>query len=100
MPSPTAPLEFVVLDTETTGLEPAFGHEVIEIGAQKIRGREVIGEYTQLIKPTRLIPPDAQRVHGISQADVDQHGVPASQAIPEVVKFIGDAIIVAHNAPF
>lgn len=94
------PQQFVILDTETTGLEPAKGAEMIEIAAQKIRGREVIDEYVQLIKATKPIPPDAQRVHGISQADLDADGRPAKDVLPELVEFIGDAIIVAHNAPF
>lgn len=100
MANTSVPLEFVVLDTETTGLEPAFGHEVIEIGAQKVHGRQVVGEFVRLLKNTRPIPADAQKVHGISQADIDKDGVPASEAIPQLVEFIGDAIIIAHNAPF
>lgn len=91
---------FVVLDSETTGLEPAKGDEMIEIAAQKIQGREVVAEYIQLIKATKPIPPEAERVHGISQAMLDAEGRPASEVLPELVEFIGDAIIVAHNAPF
>lgn len=91
---------FVVLDTETTGLEPAKGEDMIEIAAQKILDRQVIGEYVQLIKATKPIPADAQGVHGISQADLDRDGRPAKEVMPELVEFIGDAIIVAHNAPF
>ncbi len=91
---------FVVIDTETTGLEPAKGEEMIEIAAQKILGREVVGEYVQLIKATKPIPADAQSVHGISQAELDAKGRPAKEVLPELVDFIGDAIIVAHNAPF
>jgi len=92
--------EFVVLDVETTGLEAERGHEVIEIGAQKVRGRQVVDQFVHLVKPTRPMDADAQRVHGITQADLDRDGRPANQVIPELVDFIGDAIIVAHNAPF
>lgn len=91
---------FVILDTETTGLDPAKGEEMIEVAAQKVRGREVIGEYVQLIKATKLIPADAQRVHGISQAELEEKGRPVKEVMPELVEFIGDAIIVAHNTPF
>lgn len=91
---------FVVLDTETTGLDPAKGEEMIEVAAQKIRGREVIGEYVQLIKATKMIPADAQKVHGISQAELEEKGRPAKEVLPELVEFIGEAIIVAHNTPF
>lgn len=91
---------FVILDTETTGLEPAKGEEMIEVAAQKIQGRTVLGEYVQLIKATKPIPPEAERVHGISQAMLEADGRPAKEVLPELVEFIGDAIIVAHNAPF
>ncbi len=94
------PQLFVVLDTETTGLEPAKGEEMIEVAAQKISGRKVVGEYVRLIKATRPIPPDAERVHGISQAMLDAEGRLAGEVLPELVEFIGEAVIVAHNAPF
>ncbi len=99
MPTPDQQL-FVVLDSETTGLDPAKGEEMIEIAAQKVQGREVIGEYVALLKATRPIPPEAERVHGISQAMLDAEGRPAKDVMPELVEFIGDAIIVAHNTPF
>lgn len=91
---------FVILDTETTGLDPAKGEEMIEVAAQKVRGREVVGEYVRLIKATKSIPPDAEKVHGISQAMLEADGRPAKEVLPELVEFIGDAIIVAHNTPF
>ncbi len=98
-----APNEFVVLDVETTGLEPARGHEVIEIGAQKIVGRDVVDEFVQLVKPTRPLPSDVVAFHaknGITQELLDNEGRPASEVVPELVKFLGSSIIIAHNAPF
>lgn len=93
----------VVLDVETTGLEPAAGHDVLEIGAQKIQGQTVLGEYTALIKPTRPLPADVVAFHqqnGLTMELLKKEGRPVEQVIPELVEFIGDAIIVAHNAPF
>lgn len=100
MNSSTAPQEFVVLDVETTGLDHAKGDEVIEIAAQKIRGKEVIGEFVRLVKPTRPVPADSIKVHGITNEQLQLEGVPADDAVPALVEFMGSAIIVAHNAAF
>lgn len=94
------PLDFVVLDVETTGLDPTAGHEVIEIAAQKIHGREVIGEFVSLLKTNRPIPPEATKVHGITQADIDKDGKNASDVVPKLVTFIGDCMVIGHNVTF
>jgi DNA polymerase III epsilon subunit family exonuclease len=93
----------VVLDVETTGLEPAAGHEVLEIGAQKIQGRQVVAEYEALIKPTQPLPKDVVAFHqnnGLTWELLQTKGRPTEEVINELVEFIGDAVIVAHNAPF
>lgn len=103
MPPVSQPFEFVVLDVETTGLEPAAGHEVIEIGAQKIHGRDVVGEFVSLVKPSRPLPIDVVAFHaknGITQDLLDQEGKRPDDVVPELVKFIGDAIIIGHNVQF
>lgn len=95
--------EIVVIDVETTGLEAEAGHEVIEIGMQKIRGREVVGEYTALIKPTKPLPADVVAFHqnnGLTWELLQAEGRPVEEVIKEAVEFIGPAVIVAHNAPF
>lgn len=95
--------DFVVLDVETTGLDPAAGHEVIEIGAQKIHGRMMVGEFVCLVKPSRPIPLDAIAFHaknGLTQELLEREGKDQAAVIPELVAFIGSAVIVAHNAPF
>lgn len=95
--------DFVVLDVETTGLDPALGHEIIEIGAQKIHGRMMVGEFVSLVKPVRPIPLDAIAFHaknGITQELLNREGKDHAAVIPELVTFIGQAVIVAHNAPF
>ncbi len=95
--------EMVFLDVETTGLEPAAGHDVLEIGAQKVKGHEVIGEFTAMIKPSRPLPADVIKFHadhGLTEALLQAEGRPVDEVIPELIAFIGEAVIVAHNAPF
>lgn len=94
------PLDFVVLDVETTGLDPTKGDEVIEIAAQKIHGRDVVGEFVSLVKSTKPIPAEATKIHGITQADIDAAGKDVVDVVPELVTFIGNAVIVGHNVQF
>ena len=97
---PALPPTLVVLDTETTGLEPELGHEIIELAAQKVVGRDVVGEFAALVTPTRPVPPDAAAVHGITPELLAAEGKPASEVFPAFLAFLGDAGIVAHNAAF
>lgn len=97
MPSP---LDFVVLDVETTGLDAKAGDDVIEIAAQKIHGRDVVGEFVSLVKTERAIPAEATKVHGITQDDINREGKPVDQVVPELVTFIGEAVVVGHNVQF
>lgn len=90
----------IVLDTETTGFEPLEGHRVIEIAAIEIVNLMPTGKvFHTLVNPDRDVPPEATRVHGFTRADLE--GKPR---FPEVaaamLEFLGDAPIVAHNAPF
>lgn len=94
------PLDFVVLDVETTGLDPTKGDEVIEIAAQKIHGRDVVGEFVSLVKTTKPIPAEATKIHGITQADIDAEGKDVADVVPELVTFIGDTVIIGHNVKF
>ena len=90
----------IVLDTETTGLEPEQGHRVIEIGAVELIDRELTGEtFHTYLNPQREIDEGALQVHGIDQdflADKPLFG-DISEAL---VAFIRDAELVIHNAPF
>jgi DNA polymerase-3 subunit epsilon len=90
----------VVLDTETTGLEPALGHRVIEIGAVEILNRQVTGRsYHCYLNPDREIDPGAIEVHGISNEFLaDKPRFPDVYA--EFVEFIRDSELVIHNAAF
>ena len=90
----------IVLDTETTGLETAHGHRIIEIGCVEMINRRLTGNnYHQYIQPEREIDEGALEVHGISQefladkpkfADIHQN----------LLDYLGDAELIIHNAPF
>jgi DNA polymerase-3 subunit epsilon len=92
----------IVLDTETTGFEPSMGHRMVEIACLEIDDFVPTGRsFHTSIDPCRDMPPDAQRVHGLSGEFL--RGKPRFEH-PEVVDafldFIGDAPLVAHNAGF
>jgi DNA polymerase III subunit epsilon len=90
----------VVLDTETTGLDPADGHRVLEIGAVEIVHQSLTGKvFHTLINPEREVPQDAVRVHGHSSAVLKDKPVFAS-VVDDFLAFIGDSKLVIHNADF
>lgn len=96
--TPLIDVTFVVLDLETTGLTPA-GDRITEIGAVKVRGGEVLGELQTLVHPGRAIPSAVSAVTGITDAMVaDAPSIGA--VLPTLLRFIGDAVFVAHNARF
>lgn len=90
----------IVLDTETTGLDPALGHRVVEIGAIELVNQSVTGRtFHALINPERDVPDEAVRVHG--HTTLMLRDKPTFSAIAdEFLEFIGDARIVIHNAEF
>ena len=94
------PNDLVVVDTETTGLDPASGHEIIEIAAQKVRNKVVIQEFVRLIRPSRLVPAEAQAIHGISNEELAQNGLAAKDVLGEFREFAGPSVIVGHNVGF
>ncbi|WP_420454425.1 DEDD exonuclease domain-containing protein [Rubrivirga sp.] len=90
--------EFVIVDTETTGSR-AGEDRLIEIGAARLVGGEVVETFQQLIDPGRHVPHRITRLTGISTAMV--YGQPsATEVMPRFVEFLGDAVLVAHNLPF
>jgi DNA polymerase-3 subunit epsilon len=90
----------IVLDTETTGLSPAEGHRVLEIGAVEIVHQVLTGKvFHTLINPEREVPQEAVRVHGHTAAVLKDKPVFASIA-DEFLAFIGDSRLVIHNAEF
>ncbi|WP_228375076.1 DEDD exonuclease domain-containing protein [Demequina iriomotensis] len=89
---------FVVVDLETTGTSPDKAH-ITEIGAVKTRGGEVIGEFQTLVDPGAPIPPFIVALTGITDAMVVA-APRIEQVLPSFLEFLGDAVLVAHNAPF
>ena len=90
----------IILDTETTGLEPADGHRVIEIGCVELIDRRLSGRhFHQYLNPERDIEDGALEVHGISQEFLRDKPVFADVA-EELLEFIAGAELVIHNAPF
>jgi DNA polymerase III subunit epsilon len=90
----------IVLDTETTGLSPAEGHRVIEIGCVEMVNRRLTGrDFHRFLNPDRDIDEGAERVHGISRADLrDKPRFP--DVVEEFLAFIRGSELVIHNAPF
>ncbi|MEC9291572.1 MAG: DNA polymerase III subunit epsilon [Pseudomonadota bacterium] len=90
----------IIFDTETTGMSPQDGHRMVEIGAIELIGRVPSGRtYHQYINPEREIDAGAIRVHGITNERVKDEPT-FKEIADDFLEFIGDAALVAHNAPF
>lgn len=90
----------VVLDTETTGLEVALDHRIIEIGCVEIVSRKLTGRhFHRYINPQREIDVGAMEIHGISNEDLADKPL-FTQIAAEFIEFIKGAELVIHNAPF
>ena len=90
----------IVLDTETTGFDPRTGDRMIEVGCIEIEDLLPTGRtFHRLIHPERTIPPDAIRVHGITDEKV-RDAPKFAEIVIDLCDFIGDAPIIAHNAQF
>ena len=90
--------EFVVFDIETTGLN-SHTNKIIEIGAVKIKAGRIIDRYSQLINPGISIPYYITEITSITNEQVANQPK-IDEVIGKFVEFIGDAVLVAHNAPF
>ena len=92
--------KYIILDTETTGLEVEQGHRVIEIGAVLLNDRKKSEEhFHSYLNPERLIDEEASKVHGISNQDLEDK--PLFQEIAEeFLEFIQGSTLVIHNADF
>jgi DNA polymerase-3 subunit epsilon len=96
--TPLAATTFVVVDLETTG-GSATDDAITEIGAVKVRGGEVLGEFQTLVDPGRPVPPMISALTGLTDAAL-LHAPPITAALPAFLEFAQGAVLVAHNAGF
>jgi DNA polymerase-3 subunit epsilon len=96
-----AQLTYTVFDTETTGLEPSGGDEIIQIGAVRIVNRRLLRHesFEQLIDPRRSLPLQSVKIHGITP-EMLAGQPPITQVLPIFRAFVADTVLVAHNAAF
>src|SRR5690606_31477584 len=90
----------IVFDTETTGLDPASGDRIVEIGCVELINHIPTGRHFHVyLNPERQMDEGAFAVHGLSDAFLrDQPRF--AEKVDEFLDFIGDSVLVAHNAPF
>tara|TARA_B100001123_G_scaffold262990_1_gene292867 strand:+ start:5396 stop:6055 length:660 start_codon:yes stop_codon:yes gene_type:complete len=90
----------IVIDTETTGLDPATGHRIVEVGCVEldnhVRTDRVFQTY---LNPEREIPPEAFAIHGLSKEFLIDHPR-FEEVVDPFLDFLGDSTIIAHNAEF
>ncbi len=91
-------MRYVVLDLETSGLDPARS-EIVEIGAVKIEKGRVVDEFQSLVKPRKGMSRISERITGITDEMLKNHP-PIEEVLPRFLNFLGDSIIIAHNASF
>lgn len=96
---PLRDVTFCVVDLETTGASAAQGSKITEIGAVKVRGGEVLGEFQTLVNPHEEIPAFITVLTGITTAMVTQ-APSIDSALPSFLEFAHGCVLVAHNAPF
>jgi DNA polymerase-3 subunit epsilon len=90
----------VVLDTETTGLDPVDGHRIVEIGCVELIDHFPTGRSLQLyLNPERPVPPESQKIHGLSDEFLADKPL-FSAVVEDLLEFLGDAPLVIHNASF
>lgn len=90
----------IIIDTETTGLDPNSGHRVIEIGCVELVNLVPTGNvFHQYINPDRDVPEDAVRIHGLTRDFLQDHPL-FNEVVEEFLEFVEEAKLIAHNAEF
>jgi DNA polymerase III subunit epsilon len=93
-------MRHIILDTETTGLDPKDGHRIVEIGCVELHNHRKTGRtFQKYINPQRDVPQEAFKVHGLSQDFLKDHPLFGDIA-QEFLDFIQDGTLVIHNAGF
>tara|TARA_B110000211_G_C14061851_1_gene545884 strand:- start:452 stop:1183 length:732 start_codon:yes stop_codon:yes gene_type:complete len=93
-------VRLIILDTETTGLEPTQGHRLIEVGALEMVNRRLTGKsFHEYVQPERDVPMEAQAVHGITEEFLADKAL-FSTIADQFIEFITGAELIIHNAPF
>jgi DNA polymerase-3 subunit epsilon len=98
---PLIELSYTVIDTETTGLDPAGGDEIIALGAVRVvKGRILQREiFDSFVKPRRAIAPASTAIHGISPAML-RGEAPLEEVLPRFHRFVEDTVLIGHNVAF
>ena len=91
--------EYVVVDLETTGLDPDKD-EIIEIGSLKVVDGKVVDEFHALVHPSGELPEEVESLTGITNDDLEKDGIELDDAIDSMLFFMGSLPIVMHNADF
>jgi DNA polymerase-3 subunit epsilon len=90
----------IVFDTETTGLSPADGHRLVEIGCIEMINKVETGHhFHRYIHPQRSMPSEAQVVHGLSESFLSDKPL-FPEIVADLIEFVGDSPLIAHNAAF
>jgi len=98
---PLAALAYTAFDTETTGLAPSAGDEIVSIGAVRIVNGRLLGHevFEQLVDPGRPMSPEASRITGIESTMLASQP-PLAKVLPAFQEFCADTVLIAHNAAF
>ena len=93
-------MRYIVLDTETTGLDPDDGHKIIEIGCIEILNRNITNNsFHKYINPNREIDVEASKIHGLTNSFLKDKPV-FEDIYPDLREYISNSPIIIHNAPF
>jgi DNA polymerase-3 subunit epsilon len=93
-------MRYIVLDTETTGLDPDDGHKIIEIGCIEIINRKVTDNtFHKYINPLREVDIEASKVHGLTASNLSDKPI-FDDIYDEFLEYIADSPLIIHNAPF